>query len=847
MQAFESNSLIGLNFPFPDETIARWQNITDHLARVGNVSAVLIMRLHEDEGFIEVFRASRNSGNIFHEGERLPYFRHCGLLCEEVISTGDSLVISDTIHDDRWRGNPATEKGMIAYLGLPLSYPDGSPFGTLCVFDSKVNSFDDEFKQSMLLARDLLAAQLALMIYDNNAGTMQLLKAVTENIPHVYISVIEKDLTVGYSTGGEFKRWNLNPRAYAGKTLDEIFGEQTAFVKDHYSKAFQGEEGIFELTINNQHQMYNAVPLFGNDGSVDRVMAFTWNITAQKKAEEALRSALELNRLMDGASVRELLDYGLEEGVRLTGSEIGFFHFYSSEKKSIHLQTWSAKTRKGCSTLGDGMQYPLANAGIWADCIRTGKPVINNNYVMSKERKGLPDGHVPLKRFLSLPVMDRGDVVAIVGVGNKGEDYTDNDVHILTLLADNLWNVVQRRKTEEEKESVQLQLIQAQKMEAVGNLAGGLAHDFNNVLNAMSGSIEIIQSLLKKEILSKGEKIEKYIDMARTSFQRARDIISQLLTLSKKQEQKLAPVDVNLSLKHVMTIALNSFSKSVQLDFHLLDAPVYIHADPTQVEQVFLNIAVNASHAMTIMRAEGEAEGGRITVTAERHESDDDFCTLHPEADKGKSYVVISFTDNGVGMDEGVRLRIFEPFFSTKNDLGTGLGLSMVYSIIKMHRGFIDVYSEPGVGTVMRVYIPEYTADDVRRTRGEHQLSEVQGTGTILVIDDEKDMILVAGEFLRQCGYSVVSAEGALKGIDAFRKNHGDIDAVLLDLSMPVKSGLEMIREMQKIDPEVRVLLTSGFSNDERIEKALEKGARGFIAKPYSKYELSIKMKEILE
>ncbi|PKL37438.1 MAG: hypothetical protein CVV44_13885 [Spirochaetae bacterium HGW-Spirochaetae-1] len=847
MQAFESDSLMGWNIPFPDETVAQWQKIIDHLARVGNVPAVLIIRLHEDEGYVEVFKASRTPENIFHEGARMSFFHHCGLFCEEVISTGESLLVSDALHDDRWRGNPAVEQGMIAYLGLPLSYPDGSPFGALCVFDSKVNRFSEEFEQSVSQARDLLAAHLAIMIRDHNAGTMQLLKAVTENIPHAYISVIEKDLTVGYMTGGELRRWNLNPEAYAGKTLDEIFGEQTALVKEYCSKAFQGEEQTFEITIKNQHQMFNAVPLFSDEGSIDRVMAFAWNITKQKKAEEALRCALELNRLMDRASVRELLDFGLEEGVRLTGSEIGFFHLYNSEKKIIQLQTWSAKTRKSCSAQGEGMQYPLDSAGIWADCIHTGKPVINNNYVLSKGRKGLPDGHVPLRRFLSLPVMDRGDTVAIMGVGNKEEDYTDNEVDILSLLSDSLWNVVQRKRTEDEKESVRLQLMQAQKMEAVGNLAGGLVHDFNNVLNAISGSLEIIQTLLEKEVLSKGEKIERYIDMARTSFQRARDIISQLLMISKKQEQKLSPVDINLSLEHILNIAMNSFPKSVQLDFHLLDLPAYIHADETQIEQAFLNIAVNASHAMTIMRGEGEGEGGRMTVTIERREFDVDFCSLHPEADKGKAYVLISFTDTGVGMDEDVRLRIFEPFFSTKTDLGTGLGLSMVYSIIKMHKGFIDVYSEPGVGTVMRVYIPEYTVDDVRRIRREHQLQAVQGTGTILVVDDEKDMILIAEEFLRQCGYYVVGAEGALAGIDTFKKNHRNIDAVLLDLSMPVKSGVEMIRELQKIDPAVRVLLASGLSNDERIEKALKNGARGFIAKPYSKYELSVKMKEILE
>lgn len=408
-------------------------------------------------------------------------------------------------------------------------------------------------------------------------------------------------------------------------------------------------------------------------------------------------------------------------------------------------------------------------------------------------------------------------------------------------------DITDRKLAEAERERIQAQLIQAQKMEALGTLAGGLAHDFNNMLGGIMGSLNLLELLLEKETLSQGETLHRYIETALESSRRAADMTKQLLTLSRKRDLQLAPVDINLSLKHVQKIAKSSFPKTVILDFRIGDTPLRIEADPTQIEQVLLNLCVNASHAMTIMRQEGEREGGTLTVHAEEIFSDRYFCALHPEAREDARYVKILVSDTGVGMDEKTIKHIFDPFYTTKKkDTGTGLGLSMAYSIIKQHRGFIHVYSEAGKGSGFSVYLPVLEKHD--GTESDHAARKpiIRGSGRILVIDDEKAILRIARGMLEQCGYDVELSENGEEAIALYAQRHGEIDAVILDQSMPGISGMEVFTRLREINPRVKVLLTSGLSDDESVNRALKKGINGFLQKPYSTDELSAKIKDIL-
>ncbi len=416
-------------------------------------------------------------------------------------------------------------------------------------------------------------------------------------------------------------------------------------------------------------------------------------------------------------------------------------------------------------------------------------------------------------------------------------------IHLQVIVRD----ISDRKRAEAEKERIQAQLIQAQKMEAIGTLAGGIAHDFNNMLGGIIGSLNLIDLLTEKENLVQKEALRKYLDTAMESSRRAAETTKQLLTLSRRQELSFAPVDITQSLRNVQKICKNSFPKSITLDFLIQENPLMANADFTQVEQILLNLCVNASHAMTIMRPEGSKMGGSLTVQAARIKCDAEFSALHPQAQTGIDYIRISVSDTGIGMNEDVRKRIFEPFFTTKaQGSGTGLGLAMVYSIINQHTGFIDVYSEEGSGSTFTVYLPAIEESAVHGVFKEKPDGIIRGAGRILVIDDEPAILRIARGMLEQCGYEVVTADNGKEGIAIYEQGAEPIDAVVLDLSMPGISGHEVLKRLREINPSVRILVTSGLAEDEEIKKITSGGYGGFMQKPYTAAEFSSNLKNLL-
>ncbi len=404
--------------------------------------------------------------------------------------------------------------------------------------------------------------------------------------------------------------------------------------------------------------------------------------------------------------------------------------------------------------------------------------------------------------------------------------YGKNDV-ILAVVRD----LSERKKSEE-------QLMQAQKMETVGTLAGGLAHDFNNVLGGILGPVSILRKKLDADDKVDEDLLRRYLLMMKQAGENAASMVKQLLTLSARQELKLAPVDLNLSIKHVMKICRGTFDKTIRLEPVYCETPSMIHADPAQVEQMLLNLCVNAAHAMTIMKEKDEQWGGTLTVSFQRIFSDRYFLRHHPDA-REIDYWCLSVGDTGIGMDKNIRNKIFNPFFTTKmRGSGTGLGLAMVYNIVKQHRGFIDVSSEKGKGTTFHVYLPYFEVSDTLLA-DENDQKIYYGKGIILVVDDEERIRITARDLLSECGYTVLVAEGGHRALEIYRAEGIEIDAVLLDMSMPEMSGKETFEHLKKIDPNVNVVLTSGFKQDERVDEVMKRGIRYFIEKPYTIEKLS--------
>ncbi len=396
--------------------------------------------------------------------------------------------------------------------------------------------------------------------------------------------------------------------------------------------------------------------------------------------------------------------------------------------------------------------------------------------------------------------------------------------------------------TESEKKDAQLR--QVQKMEVVGTLAGGLAHDFNNVLGGIMGVVSLIQFMLDSNNEPNIEKIRDYINLASDAVKKASSMTKQLLTLSRKQEMNFSTVDLNASITNVVEIIKNSIDKSIEIKKSLFPEPANSEADENQIEQVFLNLCINAAHAMTLMRSANEKQGGTLDISIASIYADRLFCEHHQEA-KEIPYWIIKISDSGVGMDSKTIAKIFEPFFTTKEQgKGTGLGLSMVYSIVKKHDGFIDVYSELGLGSTFSLYIPAKQGAYLKGTVTESKHQIMKGTGTILVVDDDPIMRETSILMLSECGYNVFSAEDGAKAVEMFRGNM-QADMVFLDISMPGLSSKEAFEQIKKIVPSTKFIITSGHRIDKRIDELLELGVLSFIQKPFSISDISAILKKI--
>jgi PAS domain S-box-containing protein len=375
---------------------------------------------------------------------------------------------------------------------------------------------------------------------------------------------------------------------------------------------------------------------------------------------------------------------------------------------------------------------------------------------------------------------------------------------------------------------------QAQKMEAVGQLAGGVAHDFNNILSAIFGYSHLIMEEMKEE------PVKSYVEEIMKASKRAEVLTQSLLSFSRKQAVTLAVIDLGEVIKGLEAFLCKLVREDIELKINRSGEPLAVLADRGQIEQVIMNLVANARDAMP--------NGGELLVETLPAAMDQEFVGIHGYGKEG-AYALISVSDSGFGMDKETQLRIFEPFFTTKEQgKGTGLGLSMAYGIVKKHDGFIKVSSEPGIGTTFKVYLPRVTAT---AQAGKVEIREVAtlrgGAETILVGEDDPALRRLSTRVLSHYGYRVIEAVDGQDAVDKFVEYADHIDLVILDAIMPKKNGREACLEMKVMRPGLKTVFVSGYTKGIFAEdNTLDENAK-FIQKPVSPEELLVKIRELLD
>lgn len=599
------------------------------------------------------------------------------------------------------------------------------------VTSSLVCNDDGTPKHFVVIIEDIEARKKAER---ESRQSRELMRDFLDHLPGLAF-IKDQDLRFVHGNRGLQEQLNLDHEQIIGRNNSELFpgafGEKiNAFDRRVLAS---GQTEVLELSYGAFVYQTTKFLIPQDDGPA-LLGGIALDVTRRHQLEERTRALLKINELSRALPEKEFLAHGLELAEKLTHSTLGFSHFVNDDQETIELSTWSTGALKGCSAIVDS-HYPISQGGIWADCCREKRAVSFNDYAASAARRGLPDGHAPLQRLISVPVIEEGAVRMILGVGNKADAYDDFDLATVQLVANEVWGIVRRARAEaalarrlvevtelkDRLEKLHLQLLQSEKMSAIGQLAAGVAHELNNPIGFVYSNlgtlaeyvenllaIDAAQSRAEQRVSAAGgsafdevrrlkaehdhpyivEDLPKLIRESKDGLERVRKIIIDLKDFSRVGESEWQWADLEQGLDSTINIVWNELKYKADVERQYRGLPP-INCLPSQLNQVFMNLLLNAAQAI-----DGH---GKIVI---RTGSDaDDFGVVVA--------VWVEIEDSGRGMSPEVQKRVFEPFFTTKQvGQGTGLGLSISFGIIERHHGRIDVRSQPGRGTTFHITLP---------------------------------------------------------------------------------------------------------------------------------------------
>ena len=769
-----------------DKYLNKWQMLLNMIARITDVPAALIMRVTCDE--IELLLSNDSDRNPYKQGDKAPL--GTGFYCETVMSEESQLLIPNALSDEAWKDNPDAEVGMIAYFGVPLIWPDGQIFGTLCIQDNKTREFSELFQT--LIWEIKLIIEADFIEYTNTNEDLAILSAAIKQSP-VTVLITTPEGIIEYA----------NPKFFTltGYTQKEVLGRKPSILKsgrtpdDTYKQLWKtvlsGNKwhGEFENKKKNGELYWEDATIsaiFDDSGNIIKLMALKEDVTERKLIND--ERAMLMSAIEQTKDTVELLDKdGLIQYANL------------SFEKTTGYTLDEARGKNPLSLFNNDQNSNEAVSREAWETVTGGKPW-QGRFTNKKK-----DGSLITEDVSISPVLDKnGEIINYTSVKR---------------------NVTESLLIEREREKQKDQLHQEHKMESLGQLAGGIAHDFNNVLSGIMSAAQLLKSP-KREL---DEKSLKYIDMILKSSKRAADLTAKLLTFGRKGEIKFTLIDLHKLIEEVINILKLTIDKRISISFDKRAENHFINANKTEIQNVLLNLAINASHSMT--------EAGRINIQTKVLDFNQAYCEASSFEIEPGEYIEVKVQDTGCGIPPENIKKIFDPFFTTKGlSKGTGLGLSSVYGTVRDHHGVLDVKSIVGVGTSFYIWLP--CLEETIQSKPEID-EVVPGMGTILLVDDEEFNRLTGRDMLESLGYKILLAENGLEAVNIYREQYSEIDLVVMDMIMPLMNGSEAYERIKEINADCKVIIASGYTNKEDISKLRESGLKGFIQKPYRPSDLS--------
>ncbi|NTW68958.1 MAG: GAF domain-containing protein [Chlorobiaceae bacterium] len=565
------------------------------------------------------------------------------------------------------------------------------------------------------------------------------------------------------------------------------------------------------------------------------IVAIGIEITERKRFEALTAFRLSLLDIAETSSVEMLLRATLDEAERLTGSCVGFCHFIGDDQATLSGQVFSSNMNMPFQCVEEDREHPpFHTPEVWSEAAVNRHPVVFNNREDLLHLIRMPDGHPDIQRSLVVPVLRGGIVQAIVGVGGKSYDYDDNDVNLVSTLADFAWDIVARKRAEISEQKVQEVLLQAQKMELIGQLAGGIAHDFNNMLGVILGNVELAMTLPSLD-----HSLQNNFKMILKAVERSSELTNQLLAFSRKQAVMPIVLDLNTMVERMLSTLRGLVGDQITLVWIPASHTTPVKIDPVQIDLILGNLTVNSRDAI--------AGPGKITIETRIISVDKDACASGHLCKVPGEYIIIVLTDTGSGIAKKDLPHIFEPFFTTKGKgQGTGMGLSTVYGIIKQNKGFIDCQSHPGKGTTFKIYFPKHRGYAEPDDFSEPGPSHVKGKETVLLVEDEPDILSLCKLILDNNGFAVLTASTPTDAIRISREYGEKIHLLMTDVILPEMNGCELSKTLQLVHPDLKTLYMSGYTTDIIAREGVLEDGVGFISKPFSLTMLMKKVDELL-